>query len=75
MKKRDVAEKFVTSRLFLFLHIVNDEVEISIWIRLILQEKMPPLGINWLKAMLYHGLTENHAVLELLLGNLAIFRN
>ena len=48
------------------------EGEVGVGIRLVLEGEMPPLLIVWLEAMLEHHCAENHPVLELLGGDVAV---
>jgi hypothetical protein len=51
--------------------LLNWKGEVGIRKRLVLQRKVPPLGIEGLEAMTEHRLTQDHAVLELLGGDAA----
>ena len=52
-----------------FIQLLDGESEIGVGERLILQGEVPPLGIERLKAVAHHNLTQNHTVMELLGGD------
>ena len=56
-----------------FTQLLHREGKVSVGEGFVLQREVPPLGVEGLKAMTEHSLTENHAVLELLGGD-ATFR-
>ena len=58
----------------LFIQLLDREGEIGVGERLILQGEVPPLGVERLKAVAHHSLTQDHAVLELFGGD-AAFRS
>ena len=51
--------------LFLIRQLLNREREVGVGVGLIAECKVPPLSIEWLKAMGKHSPAQNHAVLEL----------
>ena len=50
---------------FLIRQLLNWEGEVGVGVGLIAECKVPPLSIEWLKAMGKHSPAQNHAVLEL----------
>ena len=51
--------------LFLIRQLLNREGEVGVRVGLITECKVPPLSIEWLKALGKHSPAQNHAVLEL----------